>query len=95
MRCNARRDLAENIAETLTRGARVLAQGRLKQRSYAEDGDKRTVIELEVDEIGPSLAYASAAVTKKAKGAVAGRTVQPRIIAGVVEPLDDDDQPPF
>lgn len=64
LRCNAWRDLAEHVAETLTKGMRVIAQGRLKQRNYEKDGQKRTVYELEVDEIGPSLRYATAKVTK-------------------------------
>ncbi|MCZ4557943.1 single-stranded DNA-binding protein [Rhodococcus maanshanensis] len=65
MRCNAWRDLAENIAESLTRGTRVIAQGRLVQRSYeTREGEKRTVMELEVEEIGPSLKYATARPNK-------------------------------
>ena len=68
LRCNAWRDLAEHVAETLTKGMRVIAQGRLKQRSYeTKEGEKRTVYELEVDEIGPSLRYATATVTKAAR----------------------------
>jgi single-strand DNA-binding protein len=58
LRCSAWRQLAENVAESLTKGTRVIAQGRLQQRSYEKDGQKRTVIELEVDEIGPSLRFA-------------------------------------
>src|SRR3954447_5080965 len=61
MRCNARRAVAENIAESLTKGTRVVAQGRLRQRSCTIDGDQRTIIDVEVDEIGPSLRYARAA----------------------------------
>jgi single-strand DNA-binding protein len=65
LRCNIWREAAENVAETLTRGARVIAQGRLTQRSYeTREGEKRTVVELEVDEIGPSLKYATAKVNK-------------------------------
>jgi single-strand DNA-binding protein len=65
LRCNIWRQAAENVAETLTRGARVIVQGRLKQRSFeTREGEKRTVIELEVDEVGPSLRYATASVTK-------------------------------
>ena len=61
--------MAENIAETLTRGTRVIVTGRLKQRSYqTKEGEQRTVIELDVDEVGPSLRYASAQVTKTTKG---------------------------
>jgi single-strand DNA-binding protein len=62
LRCNIWRQAAENVAESLTRGARVIVQGRLKQRSFeTKDGETRTVVELEVDEIGPSLRYAAAA----------------------------------
>lgn len=64
LRCNLWRQAAENVAESLTRGMRVMAQGRLKQRSFEVDGQKRTVVELEVDEIGPSLKYATAKVIK-------------------------------
>jgi single-strand DNA-binding protein len=65
LRCNVWRQAAENVAESLTRGARVVVTGRLKQRSFeTKEGEKRTVIELEVDEIGPSLRYATAKVNK-------------------------------
>ena len=60
MRCTIWRDAAEHVAESLTCGDRVVVQGRLRQRSFeTRDGDKRTVVELEVDEIGPSLRYAT------------------------------------
>jgi single-strand DNA-binding protein len=73
LRCNIWRQAAENVAETLTRGARVIVQGRLKQRSFeTREGEKRTVIELEVDEIGPSLRYATANVTKASRGSGGG-----------------------
>jgi single-strand DNA-binding protein len=65
MRCSIWREAAENVAESLTKGTRVLVQGRLVQRSYeTREGEKRTVVELQVDEIGPSLRYASAKVTR-------------------------------
>ena len=65
MRCSIWRQAAENVAESLTKGMRVVVQGRLKQRSYeTREGEKRTVVELEVEEIGPSLKYATAKVTK-------------------------------
>lgn len=65
MRCSIWREAAENVAESLTKGMRVIVQGRLTQRSYEDrDGQKRTVVELQVDEIGPSLRYASAKVTR-------------------------------
>ncbi len=63
--CNVWRQAAENVAESLTRGMRVIVSGRLKQRSYeTKEGEKRTVYEIEVDEVGPSLRSASAKVTK-------------------------------
>ncbi|RFU21970.1 single-stranded DNA-binding protein [Geodermatophilus marinus] len=65
LRCSVWRQAAEHVAESLTRGSRVMAQGRLKQRSFeTKEGEKRTVVELEVDEIGPSLRYATATVTR-------------------------------
>ena len=69
LRCTAWRDLAEHCANSLAKGMRVIAQGRLQQRSYqANDGSQRTVIELQVDEIGPSLRYATAQVRKMQSG---------------------------
>jgi single-strand DNA-binding protein len=63
--CNIWRDPAEHVAESLKRGTRVIVHGRLRQRSYeTREGEKRTVYELEVDEIGPSLRYATAAVKR-------------------------------
>ncbi len=65
LRCNIWRQPAENVAESLTRGARVIVSGRLKQRSFeTKEGEKRTVVELEVDEIGPSLRYATAKINR-------------------------------
>ncbi|SFP84439.1 single-strand DNA-binding protein [Amycolatopsis arida] len=73
LRCNIWRQAAENVAESLTRGARVIVQGRLKQRSFeTKEGEKRTVVELEVDEIGPSLRYATAKVNKVSRGSGGG-----------------------
>jgi len=73
MRCAAWREMAENIAESLTKGTRVIASGRLVQRSYeTREGEKRTVVELQVDDIGPSLKYASAKVTRAQRTAGAG-----------------------
>jgi single-strand DNA-binding protein len=69
MRCSAWRDMAEHCAQSLAKGMRVIAQGRLQQRSYqAQDGSQRTVFELQVDEIGPSLRYATAQVAKVQSG---------------------------
>ena len=69
LRCSAWRDLATHCAQSLAKGMRVIAQGRLQQRSYqAQDGSNRTVIELQVDEIGPSLRYATAQVHRVQHG---------------------------
>src|SRR4051812_11470126 len=71
--CNVWRQAAENVAESLQRGARVIVTGRLRQRSYeTREGEKRTVIELEVDEIGPSLRYATAKVQKMSRSSGGG-----------------------
>jgi single-strand DNA-binding protein len=71
--CNIWRDAAEHVAESLTRGSRVIVQGRLRQRSYeTREGEKRTVYELEVDEIGPSLRYATAKVQKMSRSSGGG-----------------------
>jgi single-strand DNA-binding protein len=68
LRCSIWRQAAENVAETLQRGARVIVQGRLKQRSYeTREGEKRTTFEVDVEEIGPSLKYATAKVTKTSR----------------------------
>ncbi|HEY3707749.1 MAG TPA: single-stranded DNA-binding protein [Amycolatopsis sp.] len=68
LRCSLWRQAAENAAESLTRGTRVIVQGRLVQRSFeTKEGEKRTVVELQVDEIGPSLRYATAAVNRVAR----------------------------
>lgn len=73
LRCSAWRDLATHCAQSLAKGMRVIAQGRLQQRSYqAQDGSNRTVIELQVDEIGPSLRYATAQVQKMQSGGYQG-----------------------
>ncbi|HYN75697.1 MAG TPA: single-stranded DNA-binding protein [Candidatus Limnocylindria bacterium] len=68
MRCAVWRQYAENVAESLTRGSRVIATGRLKQRSYeTKEGEKRTVVEMDVDDVGPALKNATAKVTKVAR----------------------------
>ncbi|MEJ2865984.1 single-stranded DNA-binding protein [Actinomycetospora flava] len=69
LRCNLWRQPAENVTESLARGSRVIVQGRLKQRSYeTREGEKRTVIELEVVEIGASLRWSMAKLTKVTSG---------------------------
>jgi single-strand DNA-binding protein len=71
--CNVWRQAAENVAESLQRGMRVIVQGRLKQRSYeTKEGEKRTVYEVEVDEVGPSLRNATAKVAKTQRGGGGG-----------------------
>lgn len=89
LRASVWREFAEHVAGSLTKGSRVIATGRLKQRSYeTKEGEKRTSIELEVDEIGPSLRYATAQVTRAASsrdgGSVGGGA--PRGGAPVEEP---------
>jgi len=71
--CTVWRQAAENVAESLQRGSRVIVSGRLRQRSYeTKEGEKRTVYELEVDEIGPSLRYATAKVQKMSRSSGGG-----------------------
>jgi single-strand DNA-binding protein len=73
LRCSIWRQAAENVAESLQRGMRVVASGRLKQRSYeTREGEKRTVVEMEVDEVGPSLKYATAKVNRTQRGSSSG-----------------------
>ena len=73
LRASVWREFAEHVAGSLTKGMRVMATGRLKQRSYQDrEGNNRTAIELEVDEIGPSLRYATAQVTRAASGGSGG-----------------------
>jgi single-strand DNA-binding protein len=97
--CNVWRQAAENVAESLQRGMRVIVQGRLRQRSYeTKEGEKRTVYEIEVDEVGPSLRNASAKVTKTTRST--GSQQGPA--AGGPQSADDPwaadrvtDEPPF
>ncbi|HWU31032.1 MAG TPA: single-stranded DNA-binding protein [Microbacterium sp.] len=80
LRCSVWREFAEHVAGSLAKGMRVIAQGRLRQHSYQDrDGNNRTAIELEVDEIGPSLRYATAQVTRAQapQGGQAGRPSAP------------------
>ncbi|MEU0939887.1 single-stranded DNA-binding protein [Embleya sp. NPDC005971] len=111
MRCSAWKQLAENVAESLTKGTGVIAQGRLKQRSYeTKEGEKRTVVELEVDEIGPTLKWATAKITKAGRTNTAGGNTQrpPQQArqddpwanggqqnSGWTAPATTDDNPPF
>ncbi|GFG73801.1 single-stranded DNA-binding protein [Mycobacterium botniense] len=110
LRCNIWREAAENVAESLTRGARVIVTGRLKQRSFeTREGEKRTVVEVEVDEVGPSLRYATAKVNKASRsggGAGGARPASAAPSAGAADDPwgsapaagsfgDTDDEPPF
>jgi single-strand DNA-binding protein len=73
LNCAVWRQAAENVAESLTKGMRVIVQGRLRQRSYeTREGEKRTVVELEVEEIGPALKYATAKVTRSSSSGGGG-----------------------
>ncbi|ANC31460.1 Single-stranded DNA-binding protein [Isoptericola dokdonensis DS-3] len=87
MRCSVWRDAAENVAESLRKGQRVIAQGRLTQRSYeTREGEQRTVVELEVDEIGPSLRWATAQVQRAGRS---GATTAGGRDAGTPAPAHD------
>jgi single-strand DNA-binding protein len=72
LRSSVWREMAENAAESLTKGMRVVASGRLKPRSYDKDGVKQTVIEFEIDEIGPSLRFANAKVNRTQRNTNSG-----------------------
>jgi single-strand DNA-binding protein len=81
---NAWRQLAENVAESLTRGANVIVVGRLQQRSWeTQEGDKRTVVEIEADEVGPSLRWATAKVEKQGRSGGAQEWGAERVGAAV------------
>ena len=88
--CSAWRQLAENVAETLSaKGTRVIVQGRLQQRSYDDrEGNKRTIYEVAVDEVGPSLLRATAVVTRATSGAQPGRQPAARQPAGRPQAAD-------
>jgi single-strand DNA-binding protein len=98
LRCSAWRDLADHAAESLTKGMRVIVTGRLKQRQYeTPDGDKRTVYEIDVDDLGPSLKWATAKIAKTSRDKVPhpaddGDPWQAREPAAV---SGNDDRPPF
>jgi len=98
--CNVWRQSAEHAAESLDKGMRVIVTGRLRQRTYEVDGQKRTVLELEVDEVGPSLRYATAKVTKatRAAGEAAKNSADPWAADGDPGPGSTagyPDEPPF
>lgn len=94
LRCQQWRQPAENLAESLTRGARVIVHGRLKQRTFeTREGEKRTVVELDVDEIGPSLRYATATVNKVARGS--GSSTPADDPWATAPPVGQPSEPPF
>ena len=90
MRCSIWREAAENVAESLTKGTRVIVQGRLVQRSFeTREGEKRTVVEMQVDEVGPSLRYATAKVVRKSSGTSQQWGASARVGAPKDQPVDD------
>ena len=99
LRASVWRDFAEHVAGSLTKGMRVIAQGRLSQRSYQDrEGNQRTAIELEVDEIGPSLRYATAQVTRARSGSSSPQVAQPQAgswSAAAPGSFGDDTSVPF
>jgi single-strand DNA-binding protein len=102
LRCNIWRQAAENVAESLTRGMRVIVSGRLRQRSFEKDGEKRSVMELEVDEVGPSLKYATAKINKATRSGEASTpqvddpwSTAPAATTASKSTTTYDDEPPF
>jgi single-strand DNA-binding protein len=96
MRCSVWRQMAEHVTESLSKGNRVVVSGRLRQREYEKDGAKRTIIELEVEEVGASLRYATAKLSKAGRESVP----HPADQAGRADPWaaaggPSDGQPPF
>jgi single-strand DNA-binding protein len=91
MRCSLWREAAENVAESLKRGQRVIVTGKLKSRSYDKDGVKKTVVELEVEDIGPSVRYAVVVTDKK--GAAKPKPVEDDPWGAA--PANSTDEPPF
>ena len=102
MRCSIWREAAENVAESLTKGMRVIASGRLVQRSYeTREGEKRTVVEMQVDDIGPSLLRATAKVTRASRDGSGQRPTTAQAGAADADPWGgeggarSDSEPPF
>lgn len=104
LRCSVWRQYAENVAESLTKGTRVIVSGKLKQRSYeTREGEKRTVMEIEVEDVGPALRYATAKVNRVQRAAGGGGFSEGG--GGASMPVDDPwatgapsanfDEPPF
>ena len=93
--CSVWKEYAEHVAETLTKGMRIIVHGRLKSRSYeARDGSRRTVFEVEVDEVGPSLRYATATITRTQNGQRPQQTQQQPVRDPWASPTSTD-EPPF
>lgn len=108
LRCTVWRQMAENVVESLTRGTRVVVTGRLRQREFEKDGVKRTAFELDVDEVAPSLKWATAKVQKASRdggsspahgssgtGGGAPATDDPWGSAPVPSNAGPDEEPPF
>ena len=101
LRVSAFRDLAENIANSVSRGQRVIVSGKLKSRTYEKDGEKRTVFEVEADEVGPSLRFATATVVKSGGNGGGGKVsagdpwAQAPQSGGFGGGAADPNQPPF
>lgn len=99
MRCTIWRQAAENVCESLTRGTRVIVTGRLKQRSFeTREGERRTVIEMDVEDVGPSLKFASAKVNKVSRssdGGFSGGGGAADADPWGSAPASDDSMPPF
>ncbi len=92
--CNVWRQYAENVGESLTKGMRVIVTGNLKQRSYeTKEGEKRTVFEIEVDEVGPALRYGTATFNKAEYGSGNGNRKAAARKEETAPPVDDDDAP--
>ena len=99
--CTIWRQAAENVCESLQRGMRVIVSGRLRQRTYeTKEGEKRTVFEIDADEVGPSLRNASAKITKTTRSGAGAERQQARPSRAEDDPWgsaapQQDDQPPF
>lgn len=96
LNCSVWRQAAENVSETLTKGMRVIVQGRLKSRSYDDrEGNKRTVFEVDVEEVGPSLKYATAKVTRAASGGQQSGGQQRPAQRPAADPWGTSEEAPF
>ena len=96
LRCSAWRDLADHATESLTKGTRVIVTGRLRQRSYeTPEGDKRTVYEIDVDDLGPSLKWATAKIAKTSRDTVPHPADGPDPWEADAATATSADQPPF